>query len=126
MSPPAPPRRPGRPPSPPPAPVTDVDVAARLDAIIERGIGAIETEMDVMLEPLPGGGVGHDAVDRVVELTEKAATISGHVRRNRAEAARRKLTLPMIEKAIADLTPDERAHLRDRLSNEGSGRNVLG
>ena len=72
-------------------------------------------------EPL---GQDDDDMAKIVELCEKASEILGRVNRAREAATRRKPTLPMIEKFVADLAPDDRASLMDRLG-AGNGGSVL-
>ncbi len=121
MSPAAPPPRRRRPPEPPPA--EDKDPDERLRAIIEIGVGVIEDEMEILTEPCPGSGgrISTDAVDRIMALTAKSSEIRGQVVRADAAVTRKKLTLAAIEKAIAALSQDERAHLVEKLGGGKEG-----
>lgn len=110
-----------------PAPPADMDDASsRLEAIISIGVEVMEEEMRAWADP-PAGGVGRsaDSVDRVIEITEKASEIVGRIHRAREAAARRKLSVSAIQKGIANLSPDERAHLMETLGLAGKDGNSL-
>lgn len=120
-------KRPARRPTdvPPIAPSDTDDHAAELRVIIGKGIAVMHVEINVLSEPPPGGGpISADSVDRIMAITAKASEIRGQVVRADAHVTRKKLTLPMIEKGIADLTPDERESLIERFGG-GGAKSVL-
>lgn len=119
-----PPGRPRRPDSESASVDADGDHAARLRGIVGKGLDVIEKEMDVLTEPLPNDvPASPDTVDRILVLIAKASEIRGQIVRADANVTRRKPTLATVEKDIASLSPDERAHLIERF--KGEGKSVL-
>lgn len=116
----APRRRRGR--AEPPSEAEILAVPSRLEAIIANGVSAIEGAMN---ELTAMSSIDPDDLTRIVDLAEKSSEILGRVNRAREAATRRKPTLPMIEKFVADLAPDERATLLDRLGASNGGGSVL-
>jgi hypothetical protein len=116
----APRRRRGR--AEPPTEAEILAVPSRLEAVIANAVTAIEGGMDELTAMAP---VDPENLAKIVELAEKSSEILGRVNRARDAATRRKPTLPMIEKFVADLAPDERATLLDRLGSSAGERNVL-
>jgi len=116
----APRRRRGR--AEPPSEAEILAVPSRLEAIIANGVSAIEGAMG---ELTAMSSIDPDDLTRIVDLAEKSSEILGRVNRAREAATRRKPTLPMIEKFVADLAPDERATLLDRLGASNGGGSVL-
>lgn len=116
----APRRRRGR--AEPPTEAEILAVPSRLEALIATGVGAMESSMG---ELTAMSSIDDDDMVKIVELCEKASEILGRVNRAREAATRRKPTLPMIEKFVADLAPDERATLMDRIGASGGGGSVL-
>ena len=116
----APRRRRGR--AEPPTEAEVLAVPSRLEALIATGVGAMESSMDSLTAM---STIDDDDMAKIVELCEKASEILGRVNRAREAATRRKPTLPMIEKFVADLAPDDRASLMDRLGAGNGGSSVL-
>lgn len=97
------------------------DHPAALRDIIGQAIGVAREEMRILTIP----PVSPEAGDRIRVLATWASEIRGQVVRADANVSRNKLTLPAIEKAIANLSPDERAHLAERLGADGARGSVL-
>ena len=116
----------GRPRGPGPDLPTESDPAARLLAVIEVAVGAIEVEMARLSKP--EFGKDHppaEDVDRMIVLGAKASEIRGQVVRADAAVSRRRPTVAQVAKDIGVLTPDERAHVLERLGVGGGNGSVL-
>lgn len=98
----------------------DSDPASDLLGGIKQGVAVIVATIRELSVP----PIAPDNVDRITVLTEKATVIRGQIVRADANVTRRKPTLASVEKDIAGLSPDERAHLIEKLGGGGDG-NVL-
>ena len=125
----APKRGPGRPPKiPRTVPTVTVDAtepgddhAAELRDIVGQGIAVVREEMRVLTIP----PISPENADRVRALATWANAERGVLVRADANVSRRRATLATVEKDIAALTPDERAHLLNKLGAGGESRSVL-
>ena len=121
MTPPPPKRgRPPRPPDPPP-PTPDDNLAGRCRAIIEQGVVTMESEMLALTSSV----ISEGALDRIIVLTEKAATTMNHIRRADDSLVTRskKITDSMGVAWLDAMNPDARAQLLERYGvREGEER----